>query len=113
MPDLAEVEGLINQVAEGSPRTRLLQQLTELFIEHRYYAVAADLSERMSASPGNQLIAIVTALADEGARDAVARILPRCARYPESAYAACLALARSYLECAVGIAAVVARSADM
>lgn len=113
MPDLTEVEALINRVAEGSPRTRLLQQLIELFIEHRYYAVAADLTERMSASPGNQLIAIVTALADEGARDAVARILPRCARYPESAYAACLALARSYPECAVDIAAVVARSADM
>jgi hypothetical protein len=112
-PDLTEVEGLINRVAEGSPRTRLLQQLIELFIEHRYYATAADLTERMSASPGDQLIAIVTALADEGARDAVARILPRCARYPESAYAACLALARSYPECALDIAAAVARGAEM
>src|SRR5205823_146345 len=54
MPDLTEVEGLINRVAEGSPRTRLLQQLTELFIEHRYYATAADLTELMSSSPGNQ-----------------------------------------------------------
>jgi len=113
MPDLTEVEGLINQVPEGSPRTRLLQQLTEVFIEHRYYAVAADLTDRMSASPGNQLIAIVTALADEGARDAVARILPRCARYPESAYAACLALARSYPECVLDIAAAVTRSTDV
>ncbi|MGH3407447.1 MAG: hypothetical protein ACRDRJ_33845, partial [Streptosporangiaceae bacterium] len=113
MPDLRAVEELIDQVAEGSPRTRLLQQLTELFIEHRYYAVAADLTERMSASPGIQFVPIITALAAEGACDAVARMLPRCARYPESAHAACLALARCYPDHAMNIAAAVAHSADI
>jgi hypothetical protein len=113
MLDLTLAQRLIDQVAEGSPRTRLLQQLIDLFIEHRHYAVAADLTEHMSASPGNQLVPIVTALAAEGARDAIALMLPRCARYPESAYAACLALARSHPDRALDIAAVVARSTDV
>ncbi len=108
--DLAEVQGLVDRVPEGSPRTRVWQQIIELFVEHGRYALAADLTESIAADPGSQLARIAGTLAAEGARDALAHMLPRCARYPESAHAACVALARAYPGHALDIAAIVARS---
>lgn len=108
--DLAEVQGLVDRVPEGSPRTRVWQQIIELFVEHGRYALAADLTESISADPGSQLARIAGTLAAEGARDALAHMLPRCARYPESAHAACMALARTHPDHALDIAAIVARS---
>ena len=108
--DLAEVQRLVDQVAEGSPRTRVWQQIIDLFVEHGRYALAADLTESMSADPGTQLARIVRKLAAEGAGDAIAAMLLRCARYPESAHGGCMALARTHPDHALDIAAIVVRS---
>jgi hypothetical protein len=86
------------------------QQVIELFVEHGRYTLAADLTESISADPGSQLARIAGTLAAEGARDALAHMLPRCARYPESAHAACMALARTHPDHALDIAAIVAYS---
>jgi hypothetical protein len=114
MTDLTKAQPLVDQVAEGSPRNRL-QQLTGLFIEHRYYSLAADLTERTGfvSQPRNP------ARADRhGTRN---RGCPRRHRTHASPMRPVSRVrtrrlhgtGRGYLNHAMDIAAAVARDADM
>ena len=126
--DLDEVNRLIGEVAHGDPRTRVWQEIIGRCVAAGRYDLAVDLAADITADAGAYLAVIaaglgVTVAEDsaganaatagdrEAARAALLRLLPRCARYPVAAYAACTALAMAFPAEAVVIARVIAQHA--
>lgn len=118
--DLSAVRRFIDEVPEGDPRTRARMMAIDGLVAAGRYATAASLATEVSADAGVQLARVTATLGaasqDAGPAAAVAgtallSLLPRCARYPEAAHAACAALARAFPAHAAAIARAVARNA--
>ena len=118
--DLSAVRRFLDEVPEGDPRTRALMVVIDQLVAANRYATAASLATEVSADAGVQLARLAAALgtasqhADPAAATAgiaLLSLLPRCARYPEAAHAACAALARAFPAHAAAIARAVARNA--
>ena len=129
--DLDEVNSLIGEVAHGDPRIRVWREVIGRCVAAGRYdqlARAVDLRRRYHRRRRRYLVVIaaklgVSAAEDssganaatvgdrEAARAALLRLLPRCARYPAAAYAACTALAMAFPAEAAVIARVIAQHA--
>ncbi|MGH3222061.1 MAG: hypothetical protein ACRDPY_25740 [Streptosporangiaceae bacterium] len=118
--DLSAVRRFIDEVPEGDPRARARMVVIDRLVAANRYATAAGLAEEVSAGAGVQLARLAAALgtasqhadaAAAGAGATLLSLLPRCARYPEAAHAACAALARAFPAHAAAIARAVARNA--
>jgi hypothetical protein len=127
-PAFAEALALIDKVAHGDPRTQVWQEIIGLCVAAGRYDLAAGLADKISSDTSRYLAMIAVALglhaagngqptgedlaaARDAAGDALLRLLPRCARYPEAAYAACTALAMVFPADAAVIAGAVAQHA--
>ena len=118
--NLSAVRRFIDEVPEGDPRTRARMMVIDGLVAAGRYATAASLATEVSADAGVQLARVAATLGaasqDAGpaatvAGTALLSLLPRCARYPEAAHAACAALARAFPAHAAAIARTVARNA--
>lgn len=130
--DFAEAHELIGQVAHGSPRSQVWHEVIGLCVAAGRYGLAVDLTDKITDDVGGHLAVIAATLglhaaeagqppggasapqnaaAQQAAGDAMLRLLPRCARYPEAAYAACAALAVAFPADAGMIAGAVAQHA--
>jgi len=131
-PDFAEAYALIGQVPPGGPRTKVWGEIIGQCVAAGRYDLAVGLADEITDDAGRYLALIAGLLglhaADDGhspgeafprqradaresAGDALLRLLPRCARYPEAAYAACTALAMAFPADATVIAGAVAQHA--
>ena len=118
--NLSAVRRFIDEVPEGDPRTRARMVVIDGLVAAGRYATAASFATEVSADAGVQLARVAATLGaasqDAGpaatvAGTALLSLLPRCARYPEAAHAACAALARAFPAHAAAIARAVARNA--
>jgi hypothetical protein len=130
--DLAEAHALIGRVAHGAPRARVWREIINRCVAAGRYDLAVGLAEEITEDAALHLAVIAVALGlhatdddmppgespvgqqaavREAAGDALLRLLPRCARYPESAYAACTALAMAFPAKAAVVAGAVAQHA--
>lgn len=130
--DFAEAHALIGRVAHGDPRTHVWREVIGRCVAAGRYDMAVGLADQITEDACRYLAVIAVALglhaADDGqppgeaspeqqaavreaAGDALLRLLPRCARYPEAAYAACTALAMAFPGDAAVVAGAVAQHA--
>jgi hypothetical protein len=130
--DFGEARTLIGQVAYGEPRAQVWQELIVRCVAAGRYDLAVGLTDEITDDAGSYLAVVAGALglhaADggqpsgralprqhaggpEAAGDALLCLLPRCARHPEAAYAACAALAMAFPADAAVIAGAVAQHA--
>jgi hypothetical protein len=130
--DFAEPHALIGRVAHGDPRAQVWREVIGRCVAAGRYDLAVGLADEITDDARRYLALIAAALAlhaaDDGqppgeafprqraavgaaAGDALLRLLPRCARYPEAAYAACTALAMAFPADAAVIARAVAQHA--
>jgi hypothetical protein len=130
--DFTEAHELIRQVAHGNPRSQAWHEIIGLCLATGRYDLAVGLTDEITDDAGGHLAVIAGTLGirasdagqppggasppqnaaeQEAAGDALLRLLPRCARYPEAAYAACTALAMAFPADATVIAGAVAQHA--
>ena len=118
--DLSAVRRFIDEVPEGAPRTQARMLVIDGLVAAGRPATAVSFAAEVTADPGVQLARVASTLGaasqDAGPAAAVAgtallSLLPRCARYPGAAHAACAALARAFPAHAAAIARTVARNA--
>ena len=130
--DFGEARTLIGQMAHGEPRAQVWQEVIVRCVAAGHYDLAVGLTGEITEEVSGYLAVIAGALAlhaadggqppgqayprqqagvPEAARDALLRLLPRCAGYPEAAYAACAALALAFPADAAVIAGAVAQHA--
>jgi hypothetical protein len=124
--DLNEVNDLISKVPHGDPRTRVWREVIGLCVAAGRYDLAAHLAAGVTTDADMNLAVIAAELGvsaaedsartdaaaagdQEPARAALLRLLPRCARYPRAAYAACTALAMAFPGDSAMIARTIAR----
>jgi len=91
----ADIAPLLSEVPEGEPRARAKRAIIEVALAADDYQVALQLARTLTAGRAEALSELASDLAGRGAADAVKALLPDCAQQSESAYAACLALARA------------------
>jgi hypothetical protein len=94
-PYFAEVDELVSQVPEGEPRARAQRAIIEVTVASGDYEVALQTASGVTVGRSHVLSELATDLAARGAADAVESLLRDCAQQAESAYVACLALARA------------------
>lgn len=114
--DFTEVDALIGEVAHGNPRDQVWQIVIGQCLAAGQYDLAVGLTDKITDDEGSYLAVLAAALGlkvgeDKAAGDALLRLLPRCARYPEAAYGACTALAIAFPADATVIAGTVAQQA--
>ena len=118
--DLSAVRRFIDELPEGAPRTQARMLVIDGLVAAGRPATAVSFAAEVTADAGVQLARVASTLGaasqDAGPAAAIAgtallSLLPRCARYPEAAHAACAALARAFPAHAAAIARTVARNA--
>jgi hypothetical protein len=130
--DFTEARKLIARVAHGGPRAQLWREVIGRCVAAGRYDLAVDLADEVTDDAGLYLAVIAGTLgfhAADGdqaageaspqqraalrrvAGDALLHLLPRCARHPEAAYAACVALALAFPADAAVVAGAVAQHA--
>ena len=130
--DFTEARELIARVAHGGPRAQLWREVIGRCVAAGRYDLAVGLTDEVTDDAGLYLAVIAGTLgfhAADGdqaageaspqqpaalrraAGDALLHLLPRCARHPEAAYAACLALALAFPADAAVVAGAVAQHA--
>ena len=130
--DFTEARELIARVAHGGPRAQLWREVIGRCVAAGRYDLAVGLTDEVTDDAGLYLAVIAGTLGfhaadgDEAAGeaspqqlaalrraagDALLHLLPRCARHPEAAYAACLALALAFPADAAVVAGAVAQHA--
>lgn len=106
----ADIAPLLSKVPEGEPRARAQRAIIEVAMAAGDYKIALQVARTVTAGRARALSELASDLAARGAADAVKALLPDCAQQAESAYAACLALARATPSQADAIASEVAAS---
>lgn len=106
----ADIAPLLSKVPEGEPRARAQRAIIEVAMAAGDYQVAVQVARTVTAGRAQALSELASDLAARGAADAVKALLPDCAQQAESAYAACVALARAAPSQADAIASEVAAS---
>jgi hypothetical protein len=90
-----DVAPLLSRIPEGEPRARAQRLIIEVAAAAGDYTAAIHVARTVTAGRAQVLSELASDLAAQGAADAVKFLLPDCAQQAESAYAACLALARA------------------
>jgi hypothetical protein len=129
--DFTEARELIARVAHGSPRAQLWREVIGRCVAAGRYDLAVSLTDEVADDAGLYLAVIAGTLGfhaadgdqaageasppqaaqQRAAGDALLHLLPRCACYPEAAYAGCLALALAFPADAAVVAGAVAQHA--
>jgi hypothetical protein len=130
--DFTEARELIARVAHGGPRAQLWREVIGRCVAAGRYDLAVGLTDEVTDDAGLYLAVIAGTLGfhaadgdqaageaspqqqaalQRAAGDALLHLLPRCARHPEAAYAACLALALAFPADAAVVAGAVAQHA--
>ena len=130
--DFTEARELIARVAHGGPRAQLWREVIGRCVAAGRYDLAVGLTDEVTDDAGPYLAVIAGTLGFQAADgdqaageaspqqqaaprraadDALLHLLPRCARHPEAAYAACLALSLAFPADAAVVAGAVAQHA--
>jgi hypothetical protein len=90
-----DIAPLLSRIPEGEPRARAQRLIIEVAVAAGDYTAAIHVARTVTTGRAQVLSELASDLAAQGAADAVKLLLPDCAQQAESAYAACLALARA------------------
>ncbi|MGH3228129.1 MAG: hypothetical protein ACRDOA_06045 [Streptosporangiaceae bacterium] len=90
-----DVAPLLSRIPEGEPRARAQRLIIEVAVAAGDYTAAIRVARTVTTGRAQVFSELASDLASRGAADAVKLLLPDCAQQAESAYAACLALARA------------------
>jgi hypothetical protein len=123
-PLIEKAYALIDDVPHGAPRTQVWREVINRWVAAGRYDLVVDLADQITDDAEGNLTSIAVALGlhavswspgEEPRRreagDALLRLLPHCARYPQAVHAACTVLAMAFPADAAVIAGAVAQHA--